>query len=402
MATYSLRKFAQPEILKKIDDDRLIQFLEPHKDYLTTRGFAFEKNGDGRINHAKLAGILLQPAEGIPPAMVDALYFVQEVASDELFDELMEIADTAKISVPAEATPADLAVMIWLHDPELIKSQHAETLITKPKSFISFQAKDSKSHKLAPSSKAIAELVLDMDFWFEKNKRGNGCEVIPCDMSDEDKVYFLVRHGMPFKREGKIEQGQTGSIFYRPEVHDVVVYDKKANELSIYNASSSKKERLMYLELFGTHFFEDPDYFPSDDKYTLDPLLTDGATALSCIDILGMEEAKLTEIQIQFQGAYADRTIMKSKDLFASWGAREKEFPSYGKLTEAKFQVKFDHDSKPRTVKIKPPNVASFDRKEDAHTIEQWLGARGFIKQQQQEAEERPMKHDAQAAVAYA
>jgi hypothetical protein len=94
--------------------------------------------------------------------------------------------------------------------------------------------------------------------------------------------------------------------------------------------------------------------------------LIDGATALSCIDIPGMEEAKLTEIQIQFQGAYGDRTIMKSKDLFASWAAREKEFPSYGKLTEAKFQIKFDHDSKPRTVKIKPPNVASFDRKEDA------------------------------------
>jgi len=402
MATYSLKKFAQPEILKKIDDDRLIKFLDPHKDYLTKRGFTFEKNGDGRINHAKLAGILLQPAEGIPPAMVDALYFVQEVATDELFDELMEIASTAKVTVPPDASPADLAVLIWLHDPELIKSQHAETLITKPKSFISFQAKDGKSHDLAPSSKAIAELVRDMDFWFEKNKRGNGCEVIPCDMSDEDKVYFLVRHGMPFKREGKIEQGQTGSIFYRPEVHDVVVYDKKANELSIYNASSSKKERLMYLELFGTHFFDDPDYFPSDNKYTLDPLLKDGATALSCIDISGMEEVKLTEIQILFQGAYADRTIMKSKDLFASWSAREKEFPSYGKLTEAKFQVKFDHDSKPRTVKIKPPNVASFDRKEDAHTIEQWLMARGFIKQQEQAAEERPMKHDAQAAVAYA
>jgi len=93
---------------------------------------------------------------------------------------------------------------------------------------------------------------------------------------------------------------------------------------------------------------------------------------------------------------------MKSKDLFASWEAREKEFPSYGKLTEAKFQVKFDHDQKPRTVKVKPPNVASFDRKEDAHTIDRWLMTRGFIKQQEQAAEERPMKHDAQAAVAYA
>lgn len=400
MATYSLRKFAQPEILKKIDEGRLIQFLTPYQDYLTKRGFAFEKNGDGRIDHAKLAGILLQPVEGIPQGLVDALYFIQEVSFDESHDELRDIADNAKIKVPADASVTNLAVLIWLHDPELIKSHHAETLITKPKSFLSFQAKNGKGRKLDITPKNIAALVQVMNPWFKDHDR-DGCEIIPCYLPDEEKTYFLVRHGMPFKREGK----RGGSVFYQPEVYDVVVYAKQTNEISIYNASTSKKERAMYLEVLGTHFFDGPDYFPNDDKYTLAPLLDDGANSLSCLDITGMEEAKLTEIQIQFQGAYGDRTIMKSKDLFASLTAREKPFPSYGKLAEAKFQVKFEHSSKPRTVKIKPPNVASFDRKEDAHTIEQWLIARGFIKAPPEHPEPRPERtqhDDAQAAVAYA
>jgi hypothetical protein len=402
MATYSLKKFAQPDVLKNIDDDHMLRFLTPYKDYLSGRAFAFEKNGDGRINHAQLSGILLQPTENIPEDMVDALYFIQEVASNASFDELSEIAQEANISVAADLSPEDITVLIWLHDPKLIKQQHADTLILKPKNFISFQSKDGKGRKLDLSPEYITSLARDMDGWFEKNKRGNGCEVIPCDVDAENKVYFLVRHGMPFKREGKIEKGITGSVFYRPEVHDVVVYDKQVNELSIYNFSSSKKERAMYLELFGTHFFDDPEYFLGEDKYTLEPLLADGQTSLACQDIPGMDEVKLTEIQLQFQGPYGDRTIMRSKDMFASWDARKRTFPDYGRLAEAKFQIKFEHSSKPRTIKIKPPNVASFDRKEDAHTIELWLKARGFIKQQQEEAEERPHDHDAQAAVAHA
>ena len=75
-------------------------------------------------------------------------------------------------------------------------------------------------------------------------------------MDDENKVYFLVRHGMPFKREGKIEDGETGSVFYRPEFHDVVIYDIDSNELQIFNKSGGKKERAMYLSAFGQVFFK--------------------------------------------------------------------------------------------------------------------------------------------------
>ncbi len=405
MATYSLNKFAQPDVLKNIQEDRLLQFLSPHSVYLEERGFKLQKNGSGQIDYDMLCRVLMQPTEGIPPNMVDALYFVQEVADDEMYDELLEMAKTGNVTVPADASPADLAVLLWLKDPELIKKPHAEALMMKPKGFISFQSEKAKGKKLAISDANIAALESLMDLWFEQNKRGKGCKVLPFDMENENKIYFLVRHGMPFKREGKIEDGETGSVFYRPEFHDVVIYDTEANELQIFNKSGGKKERAMYLSAFGQIFFKDTEYFPNEDKYTLQPLIADGVNSLSCLDIEGLAEVRLTEVQLLFHGPFNDRTILRSKDIFKSLQNRSRNFPDYGNLVAASFQVKFDGSSKPRTIKIKTPNIASFDRKEDSHVIEQWMKARGFIKPQAAETEEddddyKAVEYVAEAAVA--
>lgn len=235
MATYSLKKFAQADVLKHIDDDMMLRFLEPYKAYLQDRGFFFKKDADGRINHRKLAQIFLTPSENTPTALVDALYFVQEVASHASFDELHEIAKAARLKVPDITTTYDLTVFLWLHQPDAIKQLHAEALIKKPKKFMSFQSRDSEGYVPDMPRKTIAALEKDMDAWFEDHNRGEGCEILICPVQEENKIYFLVRHGMPYKREGKIEQGRTGSVLYRPEVHDVIIYDQQMNELSIYS-----------------------------------------------------------------------------------------------------------------------------------------------------------------------
>jgi hypothetical protein len=366
----------------------------------------FEKNVEGRIDHANLIRILMNPVEGIPTEMVDALYFVQEVADSENFEELLDLAKQAGVDVSADSTPEDLVVRTWLRDPALVKQQHADTLVMKPKKFLSFQAQGDGGGEPDMSAQSLGNLTAAMKLWFEQNGRGEGCEILRSDMPEEEKVYFLVRHGMPFKREGKMEKGRTGSVFYRPEAHDVIVYDIAANELAIHNKSNGKKEREMYLEAFGRHLFADPTRFPNEDKYTLDPLREYGEDSLSCQDILGLEGIKLAALLLQFPGPYGDSTLLRSKNMFASLGARKKALPTHGRCVEAKFLVKFTHSEKPRAVTIKPPNTASFDRKEDAHTIETWMKARGFIKRPPEQPEPRPERtqhDDAQAAaVAYA
>lgn len=397
MSTYNVRKFAQPDVLKHIHPDHLISFLTPYAAYLKERDFALATNGSGELEYEKLASILMNPTENIPIDMVEALYFIQEMSDDEQFDELCEQAKLANLTLADDCTPADVAVSLWLHDPELLKRPHAEVLALKPKSFMYFQAKKKAENKLLnPTAEQRQAMEKDMDGWFLKNKRGNGSRVLAFPADDESKTYFLVRHGMPFKREGKIEDGQSRSIFYRPEFYDVVIYDNENCELAIFNKSGAKKEREMYLALFGEHFFGNVEHFPNDEKYTLQPLIAQGADALACADINGIDEIKLTEIQIQFRGPFNDRQTFRSKDIFASLAARQRDFPKFGELASASFSMKFSGAKRPRLVKIRTPNVANFDRKEDSHLVETWLRKRGFVIEQKTEE-----THEHQAAAGH-
>jgi hypothetical protein len=76
-----------------------------------------------------------------------------------------------------------------------------------------------------------------------------------------DGVWFLVRRGDPFKREGSIEKAGMTSVYYRPEKYDVLKYDQGLGELSV-NAEGNKKLVALYRELFGELLFGDAEALP--------------------------------------------------------------------------------------------------------------------------------------------
>ena len=394
MSLYNVRRFAQPDVLKHIQQDNLITFLKRYEAYLTDRAFRFELNATGELDFETLCQILMNPTEAMKIDFVEALFFIQEMSDDEHFEDLCEQAESNGIRVHEESTSADLALALWLHDPELLKRAHAEVMILKPKSFMYFQSdQDSPDTFDLPKAETVRTLEGDMDAWFLKNKRGTGCRILPARAEDEDKTYFLIRHGMPFKREGQIEAGQSKTIFYRPEFQDVLVYDRANNALAVFNKSGAKKERTMYRDVFSQHLFGQADYFSGAVQYTLQPLLEHGVDALACADIEGLEDVKLVEIQRQFPGPYNEKQTQRSNDLFASLAARDRALLTYGTLVSASFSVKFENAKRPRLVKVRIPNVANFDRKEDSHLVETWLRKRGFVQKPQEEDNRHPVTH---------
>ena len=108
------------------------------------------------------------------------MFFIQEMSDDKHFEELSEQAEANNIAIHEESTAADLALALWLHDPELLKRPHAEVMILKPKSFMYFQS-DQKSPDIfaLPKPETMRTLEADMDAWFLKNKRGTGCRILP-------------------------------------------------------------------------------------------------------------------------------------------------------------------------------------------------------------------------------
>lgn len=115
MPTFRLRHFAAPEALKAMAPSRLIALLSGFSDYLSAREFTLPANG-ADIDYESLNRILMTPDDSVPPSMVDALYFVDEMAHPEGMDRILDEAALREIDLQLEEnpTPADVAVAAWL------------------------------------------------------------------------------------------------------------------------------------------------------------------------------------------------------------------------------------------------------------------------------------------------
>jgi hypothetical protein len=214
-----------------------------------------------------------------------------------------------------------------------------------------------------------------MDDWFKEKRRGRGTRVFV--YPDDHEVRFLVRHGEPFKREESLIGADVSSVCYRPLKYDVVVFDRQLGELRI-NARLVG-EKALYRRLFGEHLFGDENCFPGTAKYTLEPLREYGADALACGDIDGIESIVLTEVHFLWGGTHREIEIRKAADVFAALEARGRKVPEKARIIKAIFKVKFADSKTPRSVKIRPSNIAEYTRDSDAAVLEEWLTFRGFI-----------------------
>ncbi len=76
--------------------------------------------------------------------------------------------------------------------------------------------------------------------------------------------------------------------------------------------------------------------------------------------------------------------------MFASLAARHGHLPANPRIIKACFKVKFADSKNPRSVKIRPGNIAEYMRDSDAVLIEQWLELRGFILHEEASHQEAP------------
>lgn len=145
---------------------------------------------------------------------------------------------------------------------------------------------------------------------------------------------MLVRHGLPMRREASHSESGDGAIeFYRPQQHDVLIYDPAVDELGVHAAT--KGEVRLYCASLGRYLFADAEHFPSDDKYSLDPLIELGSDALACEDVAGLKEVRLVELRRYWGGTYKDFETRKATDLFAALQARDRTLVRGGRLVSA-------------------------------------------------------------------
>lgn len=378
MATFRLKRFCDPGRLKTVHPDRLAAFLCPFSDYLTSRGFSFAPDLLGCLDHDALAAILMSPDESVPREMVDALFFVDEMADEDGMDDLLEAASQAslELDLDSDPTPADVAIAVWSARPDIVKWTHARGYALRQKKFVYFR--DRLQHRCAFPTHDREKLALLQDHledWFERHKRGRYSRISMFDHGSH--VWILIRHGLPFKREGSVSHGSSSIEYYRPEKYDVIVYDPPSGTIGVH--ADGKKLTELYLHGIGLFLFGDERRFASRHELTLDPLKRYGICCLACDDIDGLDGARLVELMRIRGGPFERIAIDKASDLFADFAAEGFTLPETARLISASIEFTFTGDDKARRVTIRPPNTIVYSRTEDRDLIEPFLKARGFM-----------------------
>ena len=378
MATFRLRHFSNPQVLRGVAPHRLLAFLNPYRDFFIGRDYELPADVSEELDYERLVNIFMTPMESTPTDLVDALFLIDEMSSQFGMATLIDATEREGCILEEgdDHTPADIAIQVWLFNPDILERQHAEQALYKRKSFEYFHMENEHPPTFPGFSTATQRrMEEEMNDWFESKKRGRGVRVFA--YPDEHEVRFLIRHGEPFKREETMSGPEAGSVCYRPLKYDVVVYDIWLGELKI-NASLVGEKRF-YREQFGKHIFGNVECFPGTAKYTLEPLREYGAASLACFEVEEIESIVLTEVQFYWGGPHGEIEIRKASDVFSALENSGRNFPERARIIKAGFKVKFADSKTPRPVKIRPANIADYTRDADAIAVERWLSLRGFM-----------------------
>jgi hypothetical protein len=372
MKIYNLHRFSKPEFLRQVAPELLLAFLRRFPE------FDVIMNNDGTVDYEKLGQRLASPTGKIDPAMFDALALIDEMSADRNFDLLQDVVVNKPYSVKLgdEASAADLALLLWLHEPRKLEQLHAKFSGKTPRSFVYFYGESIKKQTMAPPSRNLRQkLARLLNRIFSRKRRGRTVKIIVFEEPDE--YCFMLRKGEPITRDSSITpEGKTNCIYYRPERFDIVVLRPKVSEirLAIYRKAPWIVEA--YRTMFGYVFYGDREFFSGDDVFTLEPLMTNGAKALSCKEVDGMESVTL--VQCKFATAKKEIAAIHGDLAMKIVGGLKLELLEGAKIISAKFRVKFTDSKAERMVTVKAGNMAEFKYDDDGRKFEKWLIAKGF------------------------
>ncbi len=373
MKIYNLKRFSKPEFLRQINPKRLLAFLRKFP-----QGEAAVN--DRKIDYDFLSEILASPEPGADTGIFDALAMIDAVSNDGNFDLLRRLTENKPYAgkLGDDVTVADLALTIWLHEPELLENVLNRHDRCYPRSFIYFRGLlVPRRYFVPPKPSLLRRLTRSLNKVFQRKKRGRNIKVTVLDESEE--YQFMIRKGEPYSRDSAIQKnGSSGSIYYRPERFDLVVLRPNIAELRL--AIHRKAPWLIeaYRTLFGYVFYGEKEYFSSEEIFTLEPLMMHGEKALVCRDVPGLDEVMLIQCKMLFDqdeifALHGKQSIEKLMELKAKNLIK-------GQIISAKFKVRFTASKAERIVTVRLGNEAKFKYDDDGGIIEEWLLKRGIYR----------------------
>lgn len=383
MNTVNLRRYSEADTLREISPRTLVALMDEDREFLAGKGVELPPVGEeGKLDYQSLATIFLSP-DDIPRELVEKFHMVKQMSGPGTMDKILDTvrARQMEFTFPADSSPEDVAAHLLLTNRSLFQEIYAEKAVARYRAFVYYVARRKKADFHPPASLAALEKTLNS--WYEAHQRGRSAKVFWREHDHE--YWFYVRHAQPIKRDGCVDLKdlQSGSMIYRPERHDVVIYDADAGEMRIH--ADCEQEPELFRLAFGMHLFNDSNYFPaSKGKYTLEPLKL-GRVVLACAGIDGLVDITLKELEFRGHGELGLRERVSAADVFSIFDSRRYQIPAVADIRMARFSVTFRDAKKPRSFTIRPSNFATFSRDDDAVPLHAWLERQKFVLPRQEE-----------------
>ena len=385
MVGLEFRSLARASVLRTIGRKLLGEFLLKFHEELREACVPIPDAGLSDTKFFDDLGAMLHAPEHLPDRLNEAIFTIEEMASDENRERLDSAVAQAGLDLNfhPDAPPERVSLQVWLHSPDLIRQEHEKYDAVPLTSFQCFAPAPPNTRPrpiCIPDEVHLKDLTVPLGMWFTQHGCGIHTTRVDLHIRDHGQLWFVVRHGDTARWKRKVNGLETEFIRFTLEQEEAILYSAEQNELWI--SARTDQERELYRTYFGAILRGDAEYFSLRRNFTVDPLRSDGADALSPEGISEISKLDLSQVQIRWQGEVHDIRTDNAKSLFACLTATDQanvtSLAAAGILTRATLLVEFADSLTRREIAICRGHTISFQRPSDLGVIARWLSKTKF------------------------
>lgn len=381
MAGSNLRKFKNPEVLRKFSFQRLLEMVGRYKGYFDRMQFQIEGATEETFDYDRLAEILSnQMFVGEYEELFNGFALVG-ATSMECFNDVLRTF-ISKSSYAGELTDtmstADMALLVYLHDPEELSVLETDYAALKKKSFaMRATRRDIRNLVITPAQ--IRDFEEGMNLIFQSKNYGNTARVTLTE-NDSRELVLLVRHGDSYRRQGIVMNGRKSkTIGFQPESYNTLSINRDTGELRLGIPTSPKWMEDAYCRQLGKSLFDDYDTFSTPRINDLDKIKELGRNILVYHGAAEVKSISLLSIKAFLSGDSGMCAILEADngDLFRDMERHYFKLSSMGRITRAKFLVRIGRSE--RTIILDASNRSGYDYDDFGMVVDEWLRQVGVI-----------------------
>lgn len=381
MAGSNLRKFKNPEVLRKFSFQRLLEMVGRYKGYFDRMQFQIEGATEENFDYDRLAEILSnQMFVGEYEELFNGFALVG-ATSMECFNDILRTF-ISRSSYAGELTDtmstADMALLVYLHDPEELSVLETDYAALKKKSFaMRATRRDIRNLVITPAQ--IRDFEEGMNLIFQSKNYGNTARVTLTE-NDSRELVLLVRHGDSYRRQGIVMNGRKSkTIGFQPESYNTLSINRDTGELRLGIPTSPKWMEDAYCRQLGKSLFNDYDAFSAPRINDLDKIRELGRNILVYHGAAEVKSISLLSIKAFLSGDSGMCAILEADngDLFRDMERHHFKLSSMGRIIRAKFLVKIGRSE--RTIILDASNRSGYDYDDFGMVVDEWLRQVGVI-----------------------